>query len=381
MAEDDEAHVKCEVESDSEAESSDDDELPENERVAKKRKARMDSRLMEEIGKGQGVLHFVKNMVNGPPEEQLPSMSGSAMEVLRPTLAEDLTQRAQTTIAHISLLALSTLPVTLLYMFYHNGIEQFGYGGMDAGIIPKGHIYHVIRFMFILSFYLFNFLLCGLILHYFFSEFNGDRFPCLRPITRSVFAQWLLVQWKGFQYLQATCMMMSLLVLASFAINAACGLLLHFFTNMFAVTAIIGTWAAVFTNLRIVNELLDTVMAEVNPCLNIMDNLKEGLTKRIIELAVGEQKVKQQKLKLHKLLVSRSLISPRSVKRTMPTTAWYQLSQPAPCLPSPPPALIVPRDGQVSAARRARSHERRGARTPPTDHRECRGDGRRVRCS
>ena len=44
---------------------------------------------------------------------------------------EQLMQRVQTTAAHVILLGLSTLPCTLLHYFYFDGINKFGYIGMD----------------------------------------------------------------------------------------------------------------------------------------------------------------------------------------------------------------------------------------------------------
>ena len=237
---------ECAIEMDSDEQESSDEDEPDpmglrsptassqsDEKTAKRRKERMESRLMEAISQEQGVLHFVTNQVHGTAgQQQMPAMSGSAMEAVGPTVCDQCYVRAKTTICHIIVMALSTLPVTMLRFFFRQGIDKFGYLGVDTGIIPAGLIRQVIQFAFLLSFSLFHILLLGLILHYFFHEFDGSRFPWLKRFTRSKFAKWLLVQWTGFSYIQATCFFMSMFVVVLFSLNAAGGLMLHFFTNM-----------------------------------------------------------------------------------------------------------------------------------------------------
>lgn len=101
---------------------------------------------------------------------------------------------------------------------------------------------------------------------------------------------WLLVQWTGFSYLQGLCFFMSCVVLTTFLMYAAIGLLLHFFTNMFAVTAILGSGAAVFANFKKIENVVNTVHGEISHASIIMDHLKDTLTRKVIELALAEKK-------------------------------------------------------------------------------------------
>jgi len=302
-------HIDCDS-SDDDNSSSDDEDEPTDEKVADARRKRLELRLMEMLNKEQGILHFVSNQVNGTSgQAQLPPIPGSTMAAIAPSMCELVVQRTQTTLAHILLLALSTLPVTMLNAAFMQGVAEFGYLGVDGGILAKGVILHTIRFMFMLSFILFNVLLVGLLLHYFFSEFDGERFPWLKRFTRSAFAKWLLVQWTGFSYLQFACFFMSALCVTFFIINALVGLLLHFFTNMFAVTAIFGTGAAVYANFKNLEGVINEVHSNISSASVIMENLKEGLTRRIVQLAVGEQKLVTDKRKLREMLIARGQIS------------------------------------------------------------------------
>jgi len=226
--------------------------------------------------------------------------------------------RAKTTLSHILVMALSTLPVTMLRFFFRQGISKFGYLGVDSGIITAGLIQRVIQLMFLLSFTLFNILLLGLILHYFFHEFDGSRFPWLRKFTRSKFAKWLLVQWTGFSYIQATCFFMSTFCVVLFSINAAGGLMLHFFTNMLAVTALLGTAAAAYANFKSIEAVLELVHSEIRSAGVIMESIKAGLTQRIIELALGEQNLLKDKAQLRETLIHKGMLP----KNTEGTSAW-----------------------------------------------------------
>ena len=239
MKEEDDEECSIDVGSDVDSDEGDDgsssesDDDESDKQVAKRRKERMELRLVEAIGREQGVLHFVTNQVNGTSGQQMmPSMDGAAMAVVGPTAAEKCWTRTKENLAHIITLALSCLPVCLLRFFFSQGIAKFGSLGLSSGLIGHGVICHVIQFMFVLSFALFNVLLLGLVLHYFFHEFDGQRFPWLKALTRSKAAKWLLVQWVGFSYVQAICFFISVFVLVIFSLNAAVGLMLHFFTNM-----------------------------------------------------------------------------------------------------------------------------------------------------
>lgn len=293
MKEEGDAECFIQMDSDDEkSDSDDDDDAQSDAKIAKKRKERMDMRLIEAIGGEQGVLHFVTNQVTGTQgQQQMPAMSGSAMEAVGPTTVDLMLARAKTTLGHITLMALSTLPCVMLRFCFRVGIERFGYLGVDSGIIAAGVIQKTIQFTFVLSFVLFNIMLIGLALHYFFHEFDGKRFPWLRQFTRSKFAKWLLVQWTGFSYLQAACFSMSMFVIVIFLLNAAVGLILHFFTNMFAVTAIVGTGVAAYANFKSVEGVINLVMSEIGSAGTIMESVKSGLTQRIIELAVSEQQL------------------------------------------------------------------------------------------
>jgi len=317
MEDDGEGKWEKEPES-SDEESDSDDEDDSNEKVAQQRRARMENRLMEALNKEQGVLHFVGNQVNGTGGQAIPPMPGSQMENLGPSTFELIIGKTETTLAHVALLALSTMPVTVLRVFFYQGIAQFGYLGVDSGIIGADVIVITIRFMFRLSFLLFNILLIGLMLHYFFAEFDGARFPWLKKFTRSPFAKWLLVQWTGFSYLQFACFYMSSIVVVVFIINALIGLLLHFFTNMFMVTALLGTGAAVYANYQNLEGVINLVHTNIQSASVIMECLKEGLTRRIVELAVSEQKMVADKKKLKDRLIAKGLLAPD----TESTSSW-----------------------------------------------------------
>jgi hypothetical protein len=305
-----------------EANSSDDDSSDEedqsNEAVAQRRRERMERRMMDTLNKEQGVLHFVGNQVNGTGGVAIPPMAGSTIENIGPTVFDQLMQRTQTTLAHIALLALSCLPVTLFRVLYFQGVDRFGYLGMDSGILGTDYVIHTVRFMFLLSFALFNILLVGLMLHYFFAEFDGERFPWLKQFTRSPFAKWLLVQWTGFSYLQFACFFMSVLVTVVFIINAAIGLLLHFFTNMFMVTALLGTGAAIYANFQNLEGVINEVHSNISSSSVIMEDLKEGLTRRIVEITVSEQKMITDKKALKERLIAKGLLDPNVES----TSAW-----------------------------------------------------------
>ena len=316
---DDDGEDKWEKEPESSDEESDsDDENDSNEKVAQIRRARMENRLMESLNREQGVLHFVGNQVNGTGGTAIPPMPGSTMDSLGPSAFEMIMSKTQTTIAHVVLLALSTMPVTMLRVGFFQGVEQFGYLGVDSGIIGTDYIINTIRFMFRLSFLLFNILLVGLALHYFFKEFDGERFPWLRQFTRSKTAKWLLVQWTGFSYLQFACFYMSAIVVVVFCINAFVGLLLHFFTNMFMVTALMGTGAAIYANYQNLEGVINLVHTNIQSASVIMESLKEGLTRRIVELAVSEQKMVADKQKLKDRLIAKGLLAPD----TESTSSW-----------------------------------------------------------
>eukprot|EP00656_Telonema_subtile_P038948 TRINITY_DN44106_c0_g1_i1.p1 TRINITY_DN44106_c0_g1~~TRINITY_DN44106_c0_g1_i1.p1 ORF type:complete len:441 (+),score=143.96 TRINITY_DN44106_c0_g1_i1:88-1410(+) len=145
------------------------------------------------------------------------------------------------------------------------------------------------RGLFTSSFYLFQLLMLSLILHYLFAEFDGARFPCLKPLTRNKYAVWLLVQWQGFNFLQLFCFWCSMVSACMFFICGALGLLLHFFTNMFAVTALVGTSVAVYSNFTKIEAIVNLVHGEIAHAGTIMDFLKDGLMRRIIEISLAEK--------------------------------------------------------------------------------------------
>merc|ERR1712166_173705 len=107
---------------------------------------------------------------------------------------------------------------------------------------------------------------------------------------------WLLVRWSGFNYVQTVCFFLSCLVVMAFILNAAVGLLLHFFTNMFTVTAILGSAAAVWANFKKIEAVVNTVHGEISHAGIIMDHLKTSLTRRILELSHAEKKSERKSL-------------------------------------------------------------------------------------
>ena len=82
----------------------------------------------------------------------------------------------------------------------------------------------------------------------------------------------------------------------AFILNAAVGLLLHFFTNMFTVTAILGSAAAVWANFKKIEAVVNTVHGEISHAGIIMDHLKTSLTRRILELSHAEKKSERKAL-------------------------------------------------------------------------------------
>ena len=222
---------------------------------------------------------------------------------------------------------LSTAPVSLLRAFFQRGTTEFGsillarclvvsvgcrWVGLDSGFFPHHSVVDTIHIAFVLSQSMFVLLMTSLMLHYLFAEFDGTRFPCMRALTRNRFAIWLLVQWRGFNYLQAACFWMSAVVSFAFIISACIGLLLHLFNQMFAgasimlapgclphrccaVTALVGTVIAVYSNFLRIEAVVNMVHMNIAHAGTIMDHLKDGLTQRIIELTLAEKTLQKHR--------------------------------------------------------------------------------------
>eukprot|EP00656_Telonema_subtile_P015498 TRINITY_DN18135_c0_g1_i2.p1 TRINITY_DN18135_c0_g1~~TRINITY_DN18135_c0_g1_i2.p1 ORF type:complete len:401 (-),score=106.31 TRINITY_DN18135_c0_g1_i2:47-1249(-) len=104
----------------SDSESSDEEAGGDHHHSSKRKKAlskqkRLERRLMEAIGEGQGTLHYISNTVNGAAPRAPVSIGNSNMMMLGPSTYEQVIQRTQTTLAHVFVMCMSTMPQIIMY--------------------------------------------------------------------------------------------------------------------------------------------------------------------------------------------------------------------------------------------------------------------------
>eukprot|EP00658_Telonema_sp_P-2_P034367 TRINITY_DN25098_c0_g2_i1.p1 TRINITY_DN25098_c0_g2~~TRINITY_DN25098_c0_g2_i1.p1 ORF type:complete len:505 (-),score=148.28 TRINITY_DN25098_c0_g2_i1:137-1651(-) len=160
-----EAHLEDEYESDATTNELEIGDAHESKKAGHQQR-RLELRLIAEIGKGQGTLHFISNSINGTSTRAPVALASAAITAVGPSLGEQMCQRTNNTLAHIVFMGISCLPEALQYLCFRQGLVKFGNVGLDSGFFPQGAVATVLRVSFAVSFVVFELLNLSLIGHY-----------------------------------------------------------------------------------------------------------------------------------------------------------------------------------------------------------------------